>query len=415
MGQPSLFNDCTKTSCCVSLLRTRQVHGCLFSASESLVTTVSMIQIRDLFGLPRYGGSVTLQCQWTITPDLVQRTGSDPIHLACRVRDAAGQLVVDNGPRSIALSIQGVDRPEFQVFVPLLLPSLPGQYTIEIDAVVEHKFWASWHGIQPTVMQVERLPNGDLVGIDPDSARRFDVVWPEALSDQVSQFSHPLYGAGDSERAVEIPWALSRYRGERRVLDVGYANAEPRYLSALEELRVPLLAGIDLARARVPGIRGVVADVRRPPFQPGSFELIIAISVIEHIGRDNKIYLGSDQRDQHETTGDFSAVSALGTLLTPGGRLLVTVPFGVAEDHGWFIQYDARRLERLADASGLSMAEAHFYRYDGAWGGPHTSEQLAGCRYGQGATAAAGVACLTFEQAPGPSRETPRHSEISSL
>ena len=138
--------------------------------------------------------------------------------------------------------------------------------------------------------------------------------------------------------------------------------------------------------------------MRRPPFQPGSFELIIAISVIEHIGRDNNIYLGSAQRDPRQADGDLRAVSALGTLLAPGGRLLVTVPFGAAEDHGWFIQYDARRLERLADASGLTMAEARFYRYDGAWGGPYPSEQLAGCRYGQGASAAAGVACLTFEQ-----------------
>ena len=130
------------------------------------------------------------------------------------------------------------------MFVPLLLPSAPGRYSVEIDAVVEHKFWASCHGIEPTVMQVERLPNGDLVGIDPDSRHRFDVVWPEALSDQVFQLRHPLYGAADSERAVEIPWALSRYRGERRVLDVGYANAEPRYLSALEELRVPSSPGL---------------------------------------------------------------------------------------------------------------------------------------------------------------------------
>ena len=35
------------------------------------------------------------------------------------------------------------------------------------------------------------------------------------------------------ERLIEIPWVLSRYRGEQRVLDVGYANADPAYLAAL--------------------------------------------------------------------------------------------------------------------------------------------------------------------------------------
>ncbi|HYA08526.1 MAG TPA: hypothetical protein VEG24_02990, partial [Gaiellaceae bacterium] len=38
--------------------------------------------------------------------------------------------------------------------------------------------------------------------------------------------------AGD-ERAIEIPWCLARYHGERRVLDVGYAFAEPAYLAGL--------------------------------------------------------------------------------------------------------------------------------------------------------------------------------------
>ena len=32
------------------------------------------------------------------------------------------------------------------------------------------------------------------------------------------------------ERMIEIPWCLARYDGERRVLDVGYAYAEPAYL-----------------------------------------------------------------------------------------------------------------------------------------------------------------------------------------
>src|SRR6185312_7336935 len=35
------------------------------------------------------------------------------------------------------------------------------------------------------------------------------------------------------ERAIEIPWALSRIGEARRVLDVGSANALPAYLAAL--------------------------------------------------------------------------------------------------------------------------------------------------------------------------------------
>jgi hypothetical protein len=42
--------------------------------------------------------------------------------------------------------------------------------------------------------------------------------------------------AESDERAVEIPWCLARYTGERRVLDVGYAFAEPAYLAGLVAL-----------------------------------------------------------------------------------------------------------------------------------------------------------------------------------
>ena len=54
----------------------------------------------------------------------------------------------------------------------------------------------------------------------------------------------PLYGLGDSERCVEIPWVLSRFRSESRVLDIGYANAEPRYLQARDTLRIAFLVGL---------------------------------------------------------------------------------------------------------------------------------------------------------------------------
>src|SRR5207244_7090643 len=45
---------------------------------------------------------------------------------------------------------------------------------------------------------------------------------------------HELKAPADvDERPIEIAWTLGRYRGERRVLDVGYVFAEPVWLSAL--------------------------------------------------------------------------------------------------------------------------------------------------------------------------------------
>src|SRR5207247_6350853 len=96
--------------------------------------------------------------------------------------------------------------------------------------------------------------------------------------------------AGLDERSIEIPWCLARYDGERRVLDVGYAFAEPAYLAGLVALGATELVGADLAHADVPGLRPVVADVRELPFPDASFDLAFCISTLEHVGRDNEVY-----------------------------------------------------------------------------------------------------------------------------
>jgi len=109
------------------------------------------------------------------------------------------------------------------------------------------------------------------------------------------------------------------------VLDVGYAFAEPAYLAGLLALRVPELVGVDLARAEVPGLEGVQADLRSLPFRDGEFGLAFAISTIEHVGLDNTQYgLG------RESDGD-SLDAALRELRRVTERLLVTVPTGEGE------------------------------------------------------------------------------------
>src|SRR6266536_709961 len=132
--------------------------------------------------------------------------------------------------------------------------------------------------------------------------------------------------AGLDERSIEIPWCLARYDGEPRVLDVGYAFAEPAYLAGLVALGAEELAGVDLAEADVPGLHSVVADVRELPFEDGAFDLAFCISTLEHIGRDNEVYDVEAARDED---GDAAALHELRRVLAKDGRLLVSVPTGV--------------------------------------------------------------------------------------
>ncbi len=171
--------------------------------------------------------------------------------------------------------------------------------------------------------------------------------------------------AGSDERAIEIPWCLARYDGEPRVLDVGYAFAEPAYLAGLAALGAQELVGVDLATANVPGLRPVVADVRELPFDEGSFDLALCISTLEHVGRDNEIYDVDAPRDE---TGDEAALRELHRVLAGDGRLLVSVPTGVLDDQRWQIVRPPEAWIALFERAGFMVFEDELYvRDDSGW------------------------------------------------
>jgi SAM-dependent methyltransferase len=111
-----------------------------------------------------------------------------------------------------------------------------------------------------------------------------------------------------TERAVEVPIAqaiVDRHRGDR-VLEVG---------NVLSHYRAQDHVVVDKYE-RAPGVlnRDVLelGDL-------GGFELIVAISTLEHVGRDE------EPRDPDKA---LRAVRGLQRLLAPGGRLVLTVPVG---------------------------------------------------------------------------------------
>jgi hypothetical protein len=156
--------------------------------------------------------------------------------------------------------------------------------------------------------------------------RRLDdaVAWAAAQRRGGARPRNIEAAPGVDERPIEIPWCLARYAGEERVLDVGYAFAEPMYLEGLTALGAPELVGVDLLEAVVPGLRSVQADLRSLPFRDGEFGLAIAISTLEHVGRDNTQYGLAEESDD-------SLDAALRELRRVSQRLLVTVPTGDGE------------------------------------------------------------------------------------
>lgn len=204
----------------------------------------------------------------------------------------------------------------------------------------------------------------------------------------------PVGDEQTGERVVEIPWVLSRLRRGEQVLDIGYAHGSDTSLAAMLRILGDGYHGIDLAVLPIPGTRLAGADMCRLPFRRASFDTVTCVSTLEHIGRDNSSYglapsaVGSDADQQALTEG--------ARVLRKHGRLLVTVPFGTFEDHGWFVQYDERRWRALVGATPLRTVEEQVFALAPAGWRPAAPADVASCRYGDGVPGARAVLCASL-------------------
>ena len=202
----------------------------------------------------------------------------------------------------------------------------------------------------------------------PEYARARDAVIREALdrADLLDRFRRRRrlprrYGVGLDERVVEYPWLFaSRPRG--RMLDAGSTLNQPLLLDRLAP-RSLTIATLAPEPASYPerGVSYVYADLRELPFRDGWFDTVACLSTLEHVGMDNGFYGVEEPRAADPEAEMLRAAAELRRVLAPGGVLLVTVPFGAPEDHGWFRQLDASALDRLAAALGATAVDVFRY------------------------------------------------------
>ena len=184
-----------------------------------------------------------------------------------------------------------------------------------------------------------------------------------------------LAPAWSDERAIEIPWVLARYGGERRVLDIGTAFAERAYVEGLRDLGADDLVTVDLAEPA-----DVIADVRDLPFEDRRFELVFCVSTLEHIGRDNATYDVDAPRDEH---GDEAALRELRRVLSSDGRVLISVPTGAHDDQGWQLQREPLDWIQLFEGCGFLVYEDELYVRGGDGWRTATLDEAQTARYAE--------------------------------
>jgi SAM-dependent methyltransferase len=169
-----------------------------------------------------------------------------------------------------------------------------------------------------------------------------------------------------TDRYVEYPFVVSSLpKPPARVLDVGCSGS---YLSLLLCGLGFQVQGIDVReyaitnRIKFPNFRFSKEDIRRTAFGDDSFDAVICVSTVEHIGLSGRYGMDED------IEGDRKALQEMKRITKPGGIIVITVPFGKAK----IIRpdcrvYDFAWLRRIED--DLTLAQEAYYMQDdpGDW------------------------------------------------
>ena len=176
------------------------------------------------------------------------------------------------------------------------------------------------------------------------------------------------YGARLDERVVEYPWVLSRLADQPGLtLDAG-GTLSYGYLLNLPTLQHRRLLVYSLThdsemvtRPTVSYLRG---DLRCLPLTAAAVDAIVCISTLEHVGLDNTQVYGANEFYREQRPQTYRGVlHEFQRLLTPGGKLYLTVPFGQYANHGWLQQFDEPMVNTLISDFSGRLETLTFFRY----------------------------------------------------
>jgi SAM-dependent methyltransferase len=118
----------------------------------------------------------------------------------------------------------------------------------------------------------------------------------------------------------------------------------------------------------------VHADLRRLPFDARSFDLVLCVSTLEHVGGDNSRYEMDAEQDPE---APLAALHELRRVIARGGKILLTVPCG-STPADWYLRQPADAWRAWFRKADLYVYDEEVYvQEDGAWRqGPRDGEGL---------------------------------------
>jgi glycosyltransferase involved in cell wall biosynthesis/SAM-dependent methyltransferase len=177
-------------------------------------------------------------------------------------------------------------------------------------------------------------------------------------------------GHGLDERVVEFPWLAAQRLGGR-VLDAGstlnHLHVLKRLRPRTDELHIATLAPEERSFPGL-GVSYLYTDLRDLPLADATYDRVLSISTLEHVGTDTTYYGGDTKVAEDPQRELLAAVAELRRVLRPSGDCYITVPVGRGERFAWVRSLTPAQLDEIVAAFAPASSSIDYFRYaGGAW------------------------------------------------
>jgi len=175
-----------------------------------------------------------------------------------------------------------------------------------------------------------------------------------------------------SSRTVEYSWILAHLGdSHKKILDVGSTGSIfPIELASIgyDVYSIDPRSYFEWNGVAHPDMKFIKGDITQAPFTPEFFDVVIAISTIEHIGTEDFFKASVDEAK------DLKAIQEIARILKPDGKFIFTVPYrkgapNSAKRKVSFIRlYNEETIrKRLLNGIFIIELEEYFRKKNGFW------------------------------------------------